>query len=176
MSTTLNRTLASTVLVRGGAAAIIMLLAACSGETVVGRKIEFGQGGGSEPYRTSGWSHTEQKFTWTEGNSAKLSLPIGKESGALILNVAMAAFVHPPELPKQPVEVIVNGQKLAEWQVTNDLAAYNVTIPADTVKAGGKLEIEFRTPKAISPKSVGGSEDFRVLGACVMSLEVAKPT
>lgn len=173
MSTS-NRTRASRGLVWGLAGITVMVLAACGAKTVVGRQISFGQGGGSEAYRTSGWSHTEQKFTWTEGTSAKLSLPIGKESGPLNLNVAMAAFTHAPELSSQPVEVFVNGQKLAEWQVNSNTAGYYVTIPADTVKGAGTLEIEFRTPKAISPKSVGAGEDWRVLGICLTSLELAK--
>jgi hypothetical protein len=151
-----------------------MLLGGCGGATVVGRKIEFGQGGDSEKYRTSGWSHTEEKFTWTEGNSAKLSFPVGNEAGPLQLNILMGAFTHPPDLPTQPVEVFVNGQKLAEWQVGGDAAGYNVPIPADTVKRGSKLEVEFRIPKAMSPKSVGLGEDSRVLGICLLSLELAK--
>ena len=151
-----------------------MILAACGAKTVVGRQINFGQGGDSEIYRTSGWSHTEQKFTWGEGNSAKLSLPIGNESGSLNLNVALAAFTHPPDVPTQPVEVFVNGQKLAEWQVGGNISGYNVVIPAEKVKGASTMEIEFRTPKAMSPKSVGLSEDPRVLGVCLASLELAK--
>ena len=151
-----------------------MLLAACGAKTVVGRQINFGQGGGSEEYRTSGWSHTEQKFTWTLGNSAKLSLPIGNQSGPLNLNAAMAAFTHLPELASQPVEVFVNGEKLGDWQVNSNMAGYHVVIPAEKLKGVSTLEIEFRTPKAISPKSVGLSEDGRVLGVCLASLELAK--
>ena len=173
MSTS-NRTRTPRALVLSFAALTVMLLGACGEKSVVGRQIHFGQGGGSEPYRTSGWSHTEQKFTWSEGNSAKLSLPIGKESGPLNLNVALGAFTHLPELPSQPVDVFVNGQKLAEWQVTANPAGYYVTIPADKITGVRTLEIEFRTPKAISPKSVGLSEDSRVLGVCVASLELAK--
>ncbi|MEY2411498.1 MAG: hypothetical protein QOD84_104, partial [Acidobacteriaceae bacterium] len=73
------------------AATIIMLFGACGDRPVVGQQIQFGEGGGSERYRTSGWSHTEERFTWSEGSSAKLSLPIGKETGPLKLNVVMAA-------------------------------------------------------------------------------------
>lgn len=174
MSTRLNLARAYRGLAWSFATTIVMLLAGCGERSVVGQQIQFGQGGGSEAYRKAGWSNTEQKFTWSEGNSARLSLPIGKESGALNLNVAMAAFTHPPELPSQPVEVFVNGQKLAEWQVDSNAAGYYVTIPPDTVKGAGTLEVEFRTPKAKSPKSFGGSEDFRVLGVCLASLELTK--
>jgi hypothetical protein len=151
-----------------------MLFTACGGRNVVGKQIQFGRGGGSEPYRTSGWSHTEDNYTWTEGTSARLSLPIGNESGPLNLKLNMAAFTHAPELPSQPVEVSVNGQKLADLQATSVPREYSVTIPADAGKGKGSVEIEFRTPKAAAPKSVGLSEDPRVLGICLLSLELTK--
>lgn len=173
MSTS-NRTRASRVLAWSLAGITVMVLAACGAKSIVGQQINFGQGGGSEEYRKSGWSHTEQKFTWTEGNSAKLSLPIGEQSGPLNLNVAMAAFTHPPKLSTQPVEVFVNGQRLGEWEVSSNMSGYNLVIPADKINGVSTLEIEFRTPKAISPKSVGLSEDPRILGVCLASLELAK--
>src|SRR5205085_6363448 len=96
------------------------------------------------------------------------------EGGPLSLKTAMAAFTHAPERPSQPVEVFVNGQKLAEWEANSNPAEYQLTIPADTVKRGRTLEIEFRTPKATSPKSVGLNEDPRVLGVCLQWLELTK--
>ena len=90
------------------------------------------------------------------------------------LRMSVAAFTHAPDLPSQPVEVFVNGQKLAEWQASSNPVEYQLTIPASTVKGGRILEIEFRTPKATSPKSVGLNEDPRVLGACLQWLELTK--
>jgi hypothetical protein len=174
MSTILKHARASRLLSWGLAASLAALLAACGQRSVVGRQIQFGEGGDSERYRTLGWSHTEETFTWTEGNSAKLSLPIADESGPLKLKMSMAAFTHLPDWPSQPVEVFVNGQKLAEWQVNSNPAEYQLTIPADKGKGGRALEIEFRTPKATSPKSVGLNEDPRVLGVCLQWLELTK--
>lgn len=170
----LKRAPAYRMLSWGLAASIAALLAGCGQRSIVGRQIQFGEGGDSEHYRTSGWSHTEERFTWTERNSAKLSLPIGGESGPFSLKINMAAFTHAPDLPSQPVEVFVNGQKLAEWQASSNPAEYQLTIPADIVKGGRTLEIEFRTPKATSPKSVGLNEDPRVLGVCLQWLELTK--
>jgi hypothetical protein len=174
MSMILQRALGYRLLSWGLAASIAGLLAACGQRSVVGRQIQFGEGGGSEGYRTSGWSHTEERFTWTEGNSAKLSLPIGGESGPLRLRMSMASFIHAPELPSQPVEVFVNGQKLGEWQVGSNPTENQLAISSDTVKGRRTLEIELRTPKATSPKSVGLNEDPRVLGVCLLWLELTK--
>jgi hypothetical protein len=140
---------------------------------VVGKRIEFKTGGNSEQYRVSGWSVTEPKFTWSEGTSAKLALQISPVASGLAVKVTMAALVNPPALPFQPVELYANGQKMAEWQVA-DVAEFVATIPGEITKAGGTVTLEFRTPKATSPKALGLNEDARVLGVCLTSLELAK--
>lgn len=142
---------------------------------VVGQRIELKAGAKSERYTVSGWSAPESNFTWSEGTSAKLALPISAAEGGLTVKVTMAALNHPPELPFQPVELFANGQKVAEWQVGN-IAEFVATIPGEITKAGGTLTLEFRTPKATSPKSLGVNADPRVLGVCVSSLELARPT
>lgn len=139
---------------------------------VVGKRIEFKSGGNSEVYRVSGWSGSETDCTWTEGNSAKLALPISSNAGALTLKVTMAALTHEPELPFQPVEVYVNGQKIVEWQVA--AGEFVATISGEMTKNGGTLSIEFRTPKAFTPKSVGMNDDTRILALCVRSIELVK--
>jgi hypothetical protein len=138
---------------------------------VVGKRIEFKSGGNSEPYRVSGWSTTETEFTWSEGTSAKMAFGISPAAGGLSLKIIMAALIHEPELPFQPVEVYANGQKIVEWQVGNT-AEFVATIPGQITKNGGMLDIEFRTPKAASPKALGLSSDLRVLGICVRSMEL----
>jgi hypothetical protein len=142
--------------------------------SVVGKRILFGKNGGSEVYRTKGWSQTEDQFTWTEGTAAKLSFPIGSQKGALTFRAMASAFIKPPELLSQPLEVVANGKTIAQWEVSN-AAEFSATVPAEVVKAGDTLEIELRTPKAVSPKALGQSEDNRVLGACVHWLELVKP-
>jgi hypothetical protein len=166
---------------RGLAAAIVLFIAACGereatigiGAPVIGQRIGFGQGGTSEQYRVSGWSKTEEKFTWSEGTSAKLSLPIGDVTGPLLLKITMGGLMHPPDLPAQPVEVYANDTKIADWQVGNT-AEFAATIPGNANKGGGKVDIEFRVPKATTPKSIGQNDDPRRLGICVTALELTK--
>lgn len=140
---------------------------------VIGQRIEFKSGGNSERYRISGWSATEAQFTWSEGTSAKLALPIAAKAGALTLKLTIAALVKEPELPFQPVELYANGQKITDWQV-GDTAEFSASIPAEVIGDSRTLTIEFRTPKAVSPKSLGLNADTRVLGICVHSLQLVK--
>ena len=87
--------------------------------------------------------------------------------------MVIAALTKPPELPWQPVEVHANGQKIADWEV-GDTAEFDAAIPGTITRFGGTLTIEFRVPKATSPKALGVNQDSRVLGICVRSLELVR--
>jgi hypothetical protein len=142
-------------------------------EVPYGTKIVFGQGGNSEPYKLSGWSKTEEKFTWSEGTTARLRIPVPAVADTVSLKMRMAALIKPPELPFQPVEIYVNDQKIAEWQVDNT-AEFVAVIPPDLTKRGGDLTISIKIPKATSPKALGLNADTRVLGICCLDLELSK--
>jgi hypothetical protein len=136
-------------------------------EIAYGTPIVFGQGGNSEPYKASGWSKTEEKFTWSEGTSAQLSMRVPATENAVSLKMKMAALIKPPDLPFQPIEIQVNDQKIAEWQV-GDTAEFVASLPHDLTKAGGVLTIVIKTPKATSPKALGLGADPRILGICCL--------
>ena len=168
-----------------GAAALLLLLIACNrsepvtntstgpAEILFGTRITFGKGGNSEPYKAGGWGQTEEKFTWTEGTSALLRVPVAATNDPITFKIRMAALIKPPELPLQPVQVYINDQKIAEWQV-GDTAEFATPIPPGITKLGGVLTINFKTPKATSPKALGISVDPRVLGICVLDFELSK--
>jgi hypothetical protein len=142
-------------------------------EVPYGTKIVFAQGGNSEPYRISGWSKTEEKFTWSEGTSAQLRLRVPATPDAVSLKMRLAALIKAPELPLQPVELWLNDRKIAEWQVGNT-AVFVAAIPPDLSKAGGVLTITIKTPKATSPQTLGLGADPRVLGICCFDVEISK--
>jgi hypothetical protein len=142
-------------------------------ELAYGTKVSFGQGGGSERFRESGWSKTEEKFTWTEGTIAVLKMKIPATKNSATLKMRLAGLVKEPALPFQPVEVEINGQKMADWQV-GDVAEFVAAIPHDLTKKGGELTITLKTPKATSPKALGLNADPRVLGVCCLDLEFSK--
>jgi len=138
-----------------------------------GNVINFGVGGGSERIKREGWSGTEDKFTWTIGNSAKLAMTVPPSELPVTLRMRIAGFTS-SSVPNQPVEVFANGQKIADWQPTADPADFTATIPPEIAKKGGELMLEFKIPKAISPKAAGVSADPRVLGMCCIELALTQ--
>lgn len=139
----------------------------------VGTLVEFKTGGNSERYRVSGWSHTEADFTWTEGQAAVLSFNLSADPGPLVLKMKLAGLIKAPELTFQPVEIYINQQKIATWQV-GDTAEFKADVPAALINKG-LLNLQLRMPKATSPKALGKNEDERVLGVRAFNLAFAQP-
>ncbi len=81
-------------------------------------------------------------------------------------------MIKEPEFPTHPVDVLANDQQIGHWEVGNT-APFTAPIPPEITKAGGKLNITFKMPKAVSPKALGKNEDQRVLGLCVLNLELS---
>jgi hypothetical protein len=138
-----------------------------------GTKVDFGQDGTSEKFRYSGWSKTEEKFTWSEGTPVTLKMRIFATQDSVTLRMKLSGLIKEPELPFQPVEVLVNDQKIADWQV-GDVTDFVAAIPHDITKKGGELTITLKVPKATSPKALGLNADPRILGICCHELELNK--
>ena len=138
----------------------------------LGSVISFAASGGSERFKVSGWSKAEAEFTWTEGKGGTVSVEVPAAEGALTLRMKLVGLIHPPDVSSQPVEVYVNGQKVADWQVAAP-ANFTATIPKE-LAAAKKLEIELRTPKSTTPKALKMNEDARVLGVACFEMEITK--
>ncbi len=136
-------------------------------------KMAFSKGGNADAYKVGGWSQTEEKFTWLEGTSARLRVQLPSAKETVTLKARLAALTKTPELPAQPVEVYINDTKIAEWQVA-ETSEFTVALPNEITKSGGVLTIEFKMPKATSPKTLGLSSDSRILGICFHDLEFSK--
>lgn len=139
----------------------------------VGWVISFAGGGGSEPYRVSGWSRSEPDYTWTDGTSATLALPIPVLGTPYIMRMKLGSFVFPPDLPAQDVDLFVNGRRLARWSVSGT-GDFQVVIPRELTSSTSTLEVELQIPHATSPKAIGQSADERLLGLRCYSLELKR--
>jgi hypothetical protein len=140
----------------------------------LGTIVSFGSRGDSGRFKDGGWSGADKEFTWTTGKSAKLQFSIANSEAPLTLKMRLLGFTKAPELPFQPVEVDVNGQKVADWDVGGELTDFVATIPNEIIKDGSELNIELKTPKATTPQSFGGSADTRVLGVSCWELVISK--
>jgi hypothetical protein len=138
----------------------------------LGSVIKFGAGSEAEKFKISGWSIADKEFTWTEGKSAKLSFILPQNESALTLRMRLVGLIHPPEVAYQPVEVYVNGQKVADWQVATP-ANFTATIP-QKIAFAKQLEIELRTPKSTTPLALKMNDDARVLGVGCYELAITK--
>jgi hypothetical protein len=138
----------------------------------LGTVISFGAGGGADRFKVSGWSTPENQFTWTQDKGAKISVELPAVESALILRMKLVGLIHAPELASQPVELYVNGKKIADWQVAAP-ADFTAMIPQE-VAAAKKLEIELRTPKSTTPKALKMNDDARVLGVACFEFEIKK--
>jgi hypothetical protein len=135
----------------------------------IGTVIKFDQA--SEKYRVSGWNKSEGDYAWSKGKTAKLSMRVPTNVGPLTVTMTMHGLVQPPTIPVQPVELYVNGKKIANWQVTTT-APFTAEIPAELTRGQDNLNFELRIPHATSPKVLGMNDDERILGVCVSSIEL----
>jgi hypothetical protein len=101
-----------------------------------GTKVSFGTGGNSEPFRVSGWSATEPQMTWTEGAAAVLAMRVSPTNEPVALKMKLAGLTKDPEVPYQPVEVYVNDQKVADWQLMADPAEFSAVLRAQGRESG----------------------------------------
>jgi hypothetical protein len=87
--------------------------------------------------------------------------------------MTLLPLANEPDPPAQPVEVYANGQRIADWQVTNK-GQYNASIPADAIDNAGTLTSELRIRTAASPQSLGINADTRQSGVAVIDLVIEK--
>lgn len=137
-----------------------------------GTKVSFGLGGDSERFRVTGWSHTEQANTWTEGAAASLEFRVPESAEPVVLSMKLLGLTQPPELPFQLVEVSVNGEKIATWQVDAE-KFHAATIPQKFVAARGTLKVALDLPKAVSPAELKMSADPRRLAVRCSELSLS---
>jgi hypothetical protein len=83
----------------------------------------------------------------------------------------LAGLTKDPELPFQPVEVYINDQKVADWQVAKP-AEFSAAIPQVMTRSGGLLKITLKIPNATSPTTLGLGADPRVLGVSCFDLRL----
>ena len=135
-----------------------------------GSVIRFGVAGESHRFRTTGWSEPEEHQTWSEGPSASLAISAPPANAPLLLTMRLSAFIAPPQLPAQPVDVYVQGEKVASWQVAEE-ADHTATIPEPLTRSG-LLKIDLHIPKAIAPAELTPGADTRRLGIACIELKL----
>jgi SAM-dependent methyltransferase len=147
-----------------------------SEEIALGQKIDFTEDGNARKYQVEGWSHAEAWGTWTEGALARLRIWMREQPNRdLQLTADVQAFLH-PEVPKQVVELELNGQPVATWEFDeeNSSGTRTAKIPHALACSREKLDIVFKISDPKSPRSLAMSSDYRNLGMFVRWLELTE--
>ncbi len=137
-------------------------------------RICFGYGGDAERHTVRGWSEIEPNHTWTNATSATLGFRVLRSEVPVTLKVTTGAMTNPPELTSQPVDVYVQNEKVASWNVA-EFKTYTAEIPRRfTSVPETQFIVRFDIPHAVSPAELGQSGDLRKLGLLVSEVVLSK--
>jgi hypothetical protein len=144
----------------------------------LGDMLDFRTNGNAAPYLGSGWAQREAWGTWTDGDMAILRLsPTPQTKEDLILSIRAFGLIA-AQIPRQEVEVRVNGRLAGTWVFdSGGMADRELRLPADLVGNSETIEIAFLPKNARAPAELGLSADQRRLGMAVaeMTLRAAVP-
>jgi hypothetical protein len=117
----------------------------------------------------TGFSHVEPTGKWTDGNEASFtcSLPPGNKQQPSTVLIATVGFVYAGH--SQRAIISINGSKATEERY--DVAEPRVIELPLPSTPGGKLNIKFSLPDAVSPQQLGLNPDQRKIAIRVRSIE-----
>src|SRR4051812_17292942 len=128
-----------------------------------GQVVTFGHGGSAARYTRGGWGEPEEESTWTVAPSVRLVLTVPDSEQPLRLHMRLAGFTVPPDIPFQPVQVLVNDEVVAEWRVPAEVDDYAAIIPP-ALNVHEQMFVELRMPRSASPATLEVGHDPRTLG------------
>lgn len=137
----------------------------------LGTRLRFGTAEVGK-YLWYGWSGREISSHWTDRGRATLIFALNSEEERrkVTLRIFGAPFLA-PGLDAQRVIVKLNDQQIANWTLTRaDPEAQSIEVSAGQLR--DKNILMFIVPDAMSPKSLGVSEDVRLLGFNVQWIEI----
>ena len=133
------------------------------GKGQLGNRFLIGVGGS--------WAWPEEWGVWSNGDQAKMILPVPQGNPPKQLNLTVRAFVSPLH-PKQDIEIFVDQMPPQSAILTSpDQNTWVINLPPNVAKRK-YLELQFRFKNPASPKDVGGVPgDDRRLGLGLISAQ-----
>ena len=136
-----------------------------------GTRLNFGAAE-VDKYLWYGWSGREIVSHWTDRGKATLIFSVVSGTREKVtLRIFGAQFVAPGKLDAQRLILKLNEQEIAALTLTRaEPQVQTIEIPASVLRE--KNILMFTMPDAASPKSLGVSEDVRLLGFNVQWIEI----
>lgn len=134
----------------------------------LGDEIYFNKDGTSERYCQLGFSVPETENTWTSGYRSYMKFDIGDDyKGNVEVTIDYSTF------GEQEVTVKAGGEYITEF-VANGKQEVTFVVSSEYIN-NGVLELEFDFPDAVSPLTLGISNDKRILALFIHRM-VISPT
>jgi len=133
--------------------------------------VTFGKSGSVAEMEPYGFDLSEPGHSWTRDEVAGFSLSLGGTvplDTAIRLHITARPFIQPGHVERQQFFVFVNGLHVGFRTVT---AATDVqfVLPRNALSPRS-TRVEFVIPTALSPKSLGISQDVRRLGIALSAV------
>ncbi|MFZ4520887.1 MAG: sulfatase-like hydrolase/transferase [Bacteroidales bacterium] len=125
----------------------------------------------AEDYLIFGWSYPEDGHRWSDGQMAVMSVDLGKPpENDLMLRLWGDGYYDPRKNEFQRVKVVINGQKVALWNMTHE-GVYEAPFKA-TSAPDGKLHIVFKMSNHANAQLPENAKDPREFGLMVKRMVI----
>ncbi|MFO1026673.1 MAG: hypothetical protein U1E70_15990 [Acetobacteraceae bacterium] len=124
--------------------------------------LSFGTDGNARPHLGIGWSGPEAGYQWAVGERSLITLPNLGPAEEYWLEMDVIPYVSPPLLPRQRLDVSVNGSFVKSFDPAPRGQLY-CTIPGNLIADGEAVKLLLDHPFAASPILVAGGRDDRRL-------------
>jgi hypothetical protein len=127
-------------------------------------EIDFREGGNSDDFVMEGWSGQEKIHRWTVGMQSALTLrsPPRARDGTYALQLLLWPFVVLGMLTEQRLQVLINDTPIANFSITRQ-SLLRCAVPSALVSDAPHMIVRFLHQDAMSPASLGVSDDSRLL-------------
>jgi len=139
----------------------------------LGTRLQFSSAA-TDKYLWYGWSGRELFSHWTNSGKAALLFSVAEElrkQPRVNLKIYGGPFIAQGKVEAQRVTIELNEQAIAHWTLTDpEPREHTIEIPNGLLRE--KNALVFHLPDAASPRTLGVSQDWRLLGFNVQWLEI----
>ncbi len=133
--------------------------------------VRFGIEGNAKPCLGFGWSGPEAGYQWSVGERSQLTINNPGDADEYWLEMEVTPYVFPPLLPRQRLDVLVNGTLV---RTIDPLLRGEIgfAVPGHLVRGRPTVAIVLDHPCAASPILVAGGRDDRRLAISFVRLSL----
>lgn len=135
--------------------------------------VTFGRTGSIRDMEPYGFDLSEQGISWTQEEVAGFSVMISSvpPDAALRFHIGATPFIQPGHVDRQQFFVFINGIYVG-FRTLIVAEKVELVLPRTVLSPRG-FRVEIVIPTALSPKSLGISNDIRKLGIAISEVSLA---